>query len=169
MANVVKKGSSSEGKDAIGEELDILHPQREALIAGRKVTVREYGFVEGTRLRLVAKPFMDSLYDLIGGKAVPTYDAVKDVMALHIDLVVELMARAADVDVAWISELNDPDGDLLALMWWGANGSFFMRAALQRLKAENEVRNLLAGGASTQPSSPTATESPTSEATPSAS
>lgn len=148
------------------EELDVLHPERSVVLAGRAVTVREYGFVEGTRLRLLAKPFTDQLFAFIKGQEVPHYEAVLDIIAEHIDLVVALMAQAADVEVEWIQQLSSDDGELLTLMWWGANGSFFMRAALQRLRAEREVVALLAGAASTPPSSPMATTSESSAATP---
>ena len=165
---MAKKVKATDDKAAgkAAEELDALHPERTAVLAGRSVTVHEYGFVEGTRLRLVAKPFTEGLFALIKGKDVPHYEAVLDIIAEHLDLVLELVAQAADVKVDWIKQLSGPDGELLVMMWWGVNGSFFMRAALQRLRVEQEVETLLAGAASTPPLLPTDTATGTSDAIP---
>lgn len=151
------------------EELDILFPERQARIGGRDVTVREYSFVEGVRLRLQAKPFSDALFALLQGREIPHYAVIQDTIAQHLDVVLGLVARAADVEVEWIEQLGQADGELLLMMWWGVNGPFFLRAALQRLRLENEVHALLAGGGSLPPSSPTATGSASSASTPSAS
>lgn len=168
MAKKVE-GKSDKAASKAAEELDLLHPERTAVLAGRKVTVREYGFVEGTRLRLVAKPFTEGLFGLIKSSEVPDYEAVLDVIAEHLDLVLELVAASADVKVDWVKRLSSEDGELLLMMWWGACGAFFMRAALQRLRVERQVETLLAGAVSTPPSSPTGTESGTSDGTQNAS
>lgn len=164
---MAKKVEGKAGKAAAkaAEELDALHPERSAVLAGRKVTVREYGFVEGTRLRLVAKPFTEGLFQLLKGDRVPEYEAVLDVIAEHVDVVLELVAASADVKVPWIQKLSPEDGELLLMMWWGVTGPFFMRAALQRLRAERQVESLLAGAVSTPPSLPTGTVNETSDGT----
>lgn len=165
MAKKVEK-KEDKAAAAAAEELDALHPERTAVLAGRSVTVREYGFVEGTRLRLVARPFAGGLFALLKGKDVPHYEAVLDIIAEHLDLVLELVAQAADVKVEWIKSLPPADGELLLMMWWGVNGHFFLRAALQRLRVEQEVETLLAGAASTPPLLHTDTATGTSDATP---
>lgn len=162
---VDRKADKAAGKAA--EELDILHPERTVVLAGRKVTVREYGFVEGVRLRLVAKPFTEGLFALLKDERAGEYEAVLDVIAEHLDVVMELVAVAADVKTDWIAQLSSEDGDLLFMMWWGVNYPFFMRAALQRLRVELQVKALSAGAASTPPLSPTDTASGTLEGTPS--
>lgn len=153
--------AGTKAADKAAEELDTLHPERTVVLAGRSVTVHEYGFVEGVRLRLVAKPFTDGLFALIKGKDVPHYEAVLDIIAEHLDLVLELVAQSADIKVDLIKQMSGPDGELLMMMWWGVNGSFFMRAALQRLRVEQEVATLLAGAACTPLSLPTDTETET--------
>lgn len=168
MAKKVE-GKSDKAATKAAEELDLLHPERTAVLAGRKVTVREYGFVEGTRLRLVAKPFTEGLVGLLKSEKVPDYEAVLDIISEHTDVVIELVAVAADVKADWIRKLSPEDGELLLMMWWGVTGPFFMRAALQRLRVERQVETLLAGAVSTPPSSPTGTESGTSDGTQNAS
>lgn len=144
-------------------ELDVLHPERTVTVGSRLVTMREYGFVEGIRLRVVAKPFIATLHELFKAREVPHYEAVQDIIASHIDLVLRMSAQAADVEPEWVEKLSGQDGELLLLMWWGVNGGFFMRAALQRIRVEREMEELLAGAGSTPPLSPTATTSAASE------
>ncbi len=161
-----KKNSN---KDQAGaEELDILHPDRSATLGGRKVTVREYGFIEGMRLLPTMQPFLDALHQrLVAGKDTRFQDALM-LMAEHIDLVVEMVAVAADVDKTWIESLQDHDGEHLLMLWWGANASFFFQKVRNRIgveRAEAEFAKL-AGAKSTQPSLPTDTTPASSEATP---
>ncbi|TBW02722.1 hypothetical protein E0E52_17030 [Azotobacter chroococcum] len=139
-------------------DLEVLHPERTAVIAGRQVTVREYGFVEGLRLLPLAEPIIAALQDLAstGGTV---FDAVLAVAAEHADAVVNLMAVAADVEVEWIESLGQSDGHLLLMMWWGANGPFYLRRAALQLVARGR-----AGAMSTPPSSAPATEAPPTSA-----
>ncbi|MEO6933840.1 MAG: DUF6631 family protein [Collimonas sp.] len=154
-----------------GADLDVLHPNREAVIAGRKVTLREYGFVEGLRLRPLTKPFTDDLYAVFFNGIVPDYEQVLDIIGRHADTVMELAAKSADVEVEWVRTLSHADGDLLLLLWWGANSHFFIQNLLRRSGIEQEVARLqrLAGATSTPHSLPTTTTQSSSATTPSAS
>lgn len=145
-------------KEAGSDDLEVLHPERTAVIAGRKITVREYGFVEGLRLLPLAEPIIAALQDLAstGGTV---FDAVLAVAAEHADVVVHLMAAAADVEVEWLESLGQSDGHLLLMMWWGANGPFYLRRAALQLVARGR-----AGAMSTPPSSAPATEAPPTSA-----
>ncbi|SEI99733.1 hypothetical protein SAMN04244572_02386 [Azotobacter beijerinckii] len=141
------------------DDLEVLHPERTAVIAGRKITVREYGFVEGLRLQPKAEPIVAALQGFIGVEGT-ILDAVLAVAAEHADAVVHLLAVAADVEDEWVESLGQADGHLLLMMWWGANGPFYLRrAALQWLAAQAP-----AGATSTPPSSAPATEAPPTSA-----
>lgn len=136
------------------DDLEVLHPERRATIAGCEVTVREYGFVEGLRLQPLVEPIIADLQGLLGS-GVPSLEAVLAILGQHADTVVALMAVAADVDEEWIAGLSQDDGHLLLMLWWGANGPFYLRsAAMRRLAAAR------AGATSTPPSSPPATAMP---------
>ena len=168
MAKILKQPKA---KKAPGADLDVLYPNREALIAGRKIVLREYGFVEGLRLRPLTRPFADDLYTVFGKGTPPGYEEVLDIIGRHADTVLELAAIAADVEVEWVRKLSSADGDLLLLLWWGANSPFFIQNLLRRVGIEQEVARLqnLAGATSTPPSLPTTTTSNSSADTPSAS
>lgn len=160
------------GAGAAADELEILHPHRAVQVAGVSLTVREYGFVEGLQVRALAKPFLEALYQVVGGgNRVPSFDEVQDVLANHDEAVVQLIARSAAVDAAWVRTLGDEDGELLMLNWWMANAGFFIRRVLRRASTDRLVAAALAGDGSTTPSSaPAMDPAPqTSETSPNAS
>ena len=132
--------ASGKPRDDAAEELAILFPDRQAKIGGRLVTVREYTFSEGLLLAPAAKPFLDSLYSLVtAGGSAPTLEQINDVCSLHAAVVLDLVAKSADVERPWIDTLNEEEGDLLLLMWWTANSGFFIRRVLRRAIAERRA------------------------------
>ena len=118
-------------REAGADDLEVLHPERLLTIAGREVTVREYGFVEGLRLLRLAEPIIAGLQGDIA-RGTPTFDSVMGVIAEHADVAVQLMAIACDVDAEWIESLSQDEGQLLLMTWWGVNGPFYMRTASVR-------------------------------------
>lgn len=115
-------------KEPGADDLEVLHPERLLTIAGREITVREYGFVEGLRLLKLAEPIIAGLQgDLARGT--PSFESVFGVLAEQADSVVQMMAIAADVEVEWIESLGQDEGQLLLMTWWGVNGPFYMRTA----------------------------------------
>lgn len=170
MSKQKKAGPATAGADPAAE-LDILHPERTGMIGGKKVTVREYGFVEGMRLRPLMKPFLDDLHESMRDGQPLRFELALDVMARHVDAVVELAAIAADADPAWAASLAPDDGHHLLMLWWGANCVFFLRRVGERIAVELQEAQYAAsaGEKSTPPSSPTATTAPGSDSTPNAS
>lgn len=115
------------------DDLAILYPEREAPIAGRKVVMREYGFLEGLRLSPLTQPIIDAMASLAQGGSVPDLDALALVFAEHADAVVQLIAAACDQPVEWVAGLDDEPGRELLLLWWGVNAHFFGDRVLRAL------------------------------------
>lgn len=165
MAKKVERkpaSSAAAPKAAVAEDpLAILHPERELVIAARAVTIREYGFVEGLKLRTTAEPFLTALYAIAAqdGHA-PTFTQLERLVAEQADCVLELVAQAANVEPEWISSLSDEDGYRLMQEWWLVNSGFFIRRVVQRLATEHAVARRRAGDASTTRSSEPATAAP---------
>jgi len=156
MAEIVNGKTKS--KSAPGDDdLEVLHPERTKKIGGINVTVREYGWTEGLRLRPEIKPLMDDLTALMRDD-VPGIDVIRALLGKHVDITTKLIAQAADVDLEFLDGLNTHDGELLENMWWSVNGAFFLRKAIDNLKEELLVKSLRDGLISTQNSSPAATE-----------
>lgn len=142
------------------DDLQVLHPERSATIAGRKVVVREYGFIEGLGLRPKVQPLLDDLYAQISGGGVPVLEQILVMLGQHHQLIQELVATAADVEPEWVASLNQDDGYILLMMWWGANGPFFVRSVFRRVVAAAAEAAVRAGRTSTPPSSALGTGSP---------
>lgn len=154
-----KAKTTSAPASAGADDLEVLEPNAALPVGDRKVVVREYGFVEGLRVRAFMRPFTSDLVALFeSGSDVLTED-VMDLIAQHLVLVRQAMAQSiADPgedyrqeDITWINSLSDADGDILANTWWGVNGLFFVRQAVRRT-AEKARRKALAGATSTPPS-----------------
>ena len=115
------------------DDLEVLHPEREVRIDGQTVTVREFGFLEGLRLRERIAPLLDDLGELLRnhGDAVGI-DDLEAIVARHDALWVDLMARATGLDAGRIRSLGDRDGQMLLLAFWEVNSGFFVRRLVTR-------------------------------------
>lgn len=145
------------------QDLNVLHPGQTITIAGRQLDIREYGFVEGLRLRPLTQPILDALYQTVATRSTPPeLEDILGILADHSEALIALMAVAADVDECWVAGLNQDDGYALMMIWWSVNGPFFIRRVFNRKVAQLAVENLRAGPMSTTPSSPpdTVTEPP---------
>jgi len=154
------------------EDLAILHPDREVTIAGRPLVIREYGFVEGLKMRAIAQPFIDALYALTDGSGgrPPSFLDVEALLGEHFEHVIPLIAKAADIESEWISSLSDEDGYRLMQEWWLATSGFFIRRVVERLATERAVERLAGLRSTTFSSAPDmAAHPPTSDASPTAS
>lgn len=136
------------------DDLDILHPERTLTLAGRELTVREYGFVEGLRLRPLMQPLLDDLHQAIATGKLPELEQVLVILATHYEASLDLVAVAADVERAWLDKLTQDEGYLLLTVWWSVNGPFFLRSVIQRIAAAAVTRAARAAQASA-PDGPT--------------
>ncbi|MCY1412476.1 hypothetical protein D9M71_278860 [compost metagenome] len=144
--------------DAGEDDLDILHPERTVTIAGRQVTVREYGFIEGLALRPLMQPFLDDLHVLITTGGVPPLEQILGIIGRHHEIVAQLLATSADVDIDWVQGLAGRPGKQLLYVWWTVTGPFFVGEVVDRVMAERAVDKARAGLTSTPASSPPDTE-----------
>jgi len=170
MARRIEKPQAMEDSQ---DDLEILHPDAEITVAGRQLTVREYGFIEGLKLRGKMQPFLESLRSLTATPAVTPIDRILDILAEHQAAVTELVAVSAGVEPEWIESLNDQDGSALVFTWWAVNSPFFVRQLQNRminelLKPLPAAVPMSAGVTSTPPSSPTGTTPTESAPTPNA-
>lgn len=129
------KPVSADVTDADGSDLAILYPDVTLEIAGRTLTVREYRFIDGLRVRAKGKPLADDLQGMIDGGAVAdaTVEDYLDMLARHDVLVRQLIVDSIEgVDADWIEALDEDDGRMLMVTWWGVCGRFFVRNAIRK-------------------------------------
>ncbi|WP_284119439.1 hypothetical protein, partial [Klebsiella pneumoniae] len=77
-------------------------------VGGRKLTVRECGFVEGLRLRPMIQPLLDDLYAISQGAVLPDLAQILVALRQHSVLIPHLMAVPVDVEEVWVSGLPHP-------------------------------------------------------------
>lgn len=146
------------------EDLAILHPERTLEIAGRAITVSEYGFVAGLRLRPLMQPILDDLHRLVMGGTAADLGAIMALLGTHWEATLVLAAEAAEVERDWIESLDPQQGELLLTVWWSVCGPFFWRNVMSRVfadrvrVAQDPARQPPAGPISTSPSSPPAAD-----------
>lgn len=159
-----------EVEDPQNDDLVVLHPEQSLTINGCNITVREYGFVEGLKLRPLMKPLLERLYQVTTSGQRIELESVLDAVADHPSEVLQLIAISADVEQSWINELNDADGTLLMMTWWGVCGPFFVRKLQDRmmrsLLQQQAQQKALAGVTSMPNSSQTATTQSELDTTP---
>lgn len=154
------------------DDLEILHPERQLEIQGELIEVREYGFIEGMRLRRSMTPFLNALFEMMISGEELTVDDVFIALGDNAEILPGLIAPVCAKSAEWINSLSSADGELLTMAWWGANSSFFMRQLQARQLAETiklsrdaAAKLRSAGLMSTQPSSHPGTMKEPSEPT----
>jgi hypothetical protein len=154
------------------DDLQILHPEKTAVIAGTEITCREYAFIEELELRPLTQPIIDGMIDLLNSKDFS--DRELDLLiANNIKAAQQLMAISAGVEVEFVRSLNQADGRQLYALWWGVCGPFFVTCAKdyvvsKRMAAAQRLilaKKMADGQTSMQPLSHTGTIPAESEAT----
>lgn len=157
-----KRKSAPENPGA--DDLSVLHPDHTFPLAGRSITMREYGFVEGMKLLPLLDPIIAQMRGMIErAEELPTNEQFPAWLGLHMDALVQLMAASADIEPEWIESLSPEDGYELIWFWWVVNGPFCVRNAKRRsqvARSREDALKKLAGQTSTENSSAPATETP---------
>lgn len=143
------------------DDLDILAPEREIEIGGEKVTVREITFGEQLKHGAALKLLADTLLPALKSDNEDILTAVMDALAAHYAATIPLFSLSIGKSAEWIEALKGEDGEALAMTWWSVNRGFFTRRLVRPIFF-HLARNRLpgsppAGGASSLPSSATAT------------
>lgn len=139
---------------SLPEQLAALKPDASLELAGRKITMREYGFFEGMEVAHKAASFIADIHEACkGGKL--RYVAVRRLFGVHSDVVIEIAAQAADVDAAWVRTLNRDDAETFMSTWFGVNNSFFINEVIVEALEDRQLADLKArNGSSSSSTSP---------------
>ena len=153
----------TEPTDTAANDLDVLYPERVAVIAGRQVTMREYSFVESLQHAAPIAGLTDAMVGVALAGNFHDLDSLRNAFGSQWASVIDLIALACDQPASWVSSLGAQDGEQLFLLWWSVNADFFLRRVLLGVQLR-KVRE--AGGPTfTPPSSPLDTAPATSAGT----
>jgi hypothetical protein len=142
----------SEQETSQKDQLAILHPDRQLVIGDppREVTVREFRFIEGMRVHVIAKPIVEDLLRMFGTHELGVHQ-ITDLFVRHEPEFMSMLCASTGLDDKFIRSLNDVDGELLLLTFWQVNLLFFLRRLLARQKELQQAKGVQAGA--TPPSS----------------
>jgi len=131
-------------------DLAVLFPERQLTVGGRQLTLREYSFKQSLQLNDQLQPLITAISALIEGEQMPELSQVISVFAKEHDRLIELVAAAANCEVAFIESLSQQEGQQLLLLWWDINAPFLIGSAVLCLQATAAAKAALqqAGAAS---------------------
>lgn len=114
-------------------DAEVLFPDREVVIGGQTITVREFTYAETLRLSGRMRGLLERIADEFG--ADPEVGDIDAVIADHADEWLELLALSSGLDPTAIETLSKTDGAALSLAMWSANLGFFCRRYWKRIAA----------------------------------
>lgn len=144
----------------------VLKPDVTITVAGRRVTVREYGYWEGLEVAHHAAAFIADMLAMCADGTL-RYAAVRRLFGVHQAVVQEIAAQAADVEPAWVAGLKRADAERFMSTWFTVNASFFVNEAAVEVEetlyraaaARKRVASSTSSSASPAPGSGTSTDS----------
>lgn len=148
--------------------LVVIKPDVTITVAGREVTVREYGFFEGLEVAHKAQDFIRELHQLAADGRL-TYARIRRLFGPYRDLICAIAAKAADVEPEWVRSLeSSPDeAELFLDTWYGVNASFFVHEVIVEMREARQLVEMSIGStpssASPTPASETSTGSAASQ------
>lgn len=135
--------NAAKEQNAAAQDLKVLHPDATLTIGKprRDITVREFRFIEGLRMQVLAKPIVEDMVEMFGSTDIEKIglDQLGELFAKHQDALVAMMCVSADVDEAFIEALDDADGQALFLTFWQVNLLFFVRRLLAKRKERSRA------------------------------
>lgn len=163
MAHKITPRRPRPAKDAGRDDLAVLFPDRTLRIGDREITMREYRFMEGLRIKTLAEPIIADIAARTEGAGDLTPEQLDAAFAAHPEALTQMMAQACDQPVEWVRDLPASQGEQLFGAWWAVNAGFFVRRVQQRVLLHKA--RAFAGRVSSTPSSPAATSVRSSSAT----
>jgi len=140
-------GGRGDGGEGAADDLAILFPERQVTVGGKTVTVREYSFKQSLQLNDQLQPLINAISGLIEGETMPELSAVISTFAKEHERLIELVAAAADCDVAFVENLPQQEGQQLLLLWWDINAPFLIGSAVLALQASAAAKAAIQGSA----------------------
>lgn len=149
------------------DELRILAPDVDLVLAGEPVTVREYDFFQSMEIVYGDRAFLDDVMEAIAGNTQDVWEVVRSLFGKHQGFLKRAACASVDKPVEWLATLRAKEQDRLMSTWWAVNGHFFLHEATVVLRGR--ISRIRLDGPTSSSSSPTldSATSAASDATPS--
>lgn len=161
MARDVTQQVNAAGQAPAAEDnaLEVLNPDQTITVAGREVTVREYGFFEGLEIMSRAAALVTDMHAQCRDGDL-RYSKIRRLFGVHAAVVIDIAAQAADVEPDWVRRLSHADGEMFLSRWFAVNASFFVHEVVVEMREERHLA-VLTGATSSSDSPPAASATST--------
>ena len=151
MAERVKTESrETSAAEKAAEDLTVIFPDASITIAGEKIIVAEYPFMQWLELKPLHTEFLDELAELVGhSEEGILIDDLMEFFENQFQHVQALISASISKPKEFFKPLKSAEVDDLTLIWWEVNKHFFLRSVQRILRKQNKV--LLDGQTSSKP------------------
>src|SRR5690242_4036811 len=95
--------------------------------------MREYRFMEGLQVKVLADPIIERLAQMVASTDELAPEQLDAAFDRDPELLAQLIAQACDQPVEWVRDLPGLQGEMLFNAWWSVNAGFFVRRVQQRV------------------------------------
>lgn len=123
-------------------DLATLMPNREIVLAGETIIVREYSFKDALTIGNDIDQFVTLIVTEMNGTNKMTIDKADSIIMNHLELVYSLISTSIQKPVSFIESLPYSDGLQLLDWWWVVNSGFFMNAVTRKIIRQNAAKQV---------------------------
>lgn len=139
--------------NSAADQLSVLNPDLTLTIAGREVTICEYGFFDGLEVAHRASAFIADMHNACRDGEL-RFDRIRRLFGKHREVVVDIAAQAASVEPVWVNELDRNDAEIFMSAWFGVTSGFFVHEVVMEMREERQLAAMQSTGSTSSPTSP---------------
>ena len=121
-------------------DLATLMPNREIVLAGETITVREYSFKDALTIGNEIDQFVTLIVTEMNGTNKITIEQADTIIMGNLELVYSLISTSIQKPISFIEALSYEDGLQLLDWWWVVNSRFFMNAVTRKIIRQNSAK-----------------------------
>lgn len=125
---------------AESNDLATLMPNREIVLAGETITVREYSFKDALTIGNEIDQFVTLIVTEMNGTNKITIEQADTIIMGNLELVYSLISTSIQKPISFIEALSYEDGLQLLDWWWVVNSRFFMNAVTRKIIRQNAAK-----------------------------
>lgn len=121
-------------------DLATLMPNREIVLAGETITVREYSFKDALTIGNEIDQFVTLIVTEMNGTNKITIEQADTIIMGNLKLIYSLISTSIQKPISFIEALSYEDGLQLLDWWWVVNSRFFMNAVTRKIIRQNAAK-----------------------------
>ena len=121
-------------------DLATLMPNREIVLAGETITVREYSFKDALTIGNEIDQFVTLIVTEMNGTNKIAIEQADTIIMGNLELVYSLISTSIQKPISFIEALSYEDGLQLLDWWWVVNSRFFMNAVTRKIIRQNAAK-----------------------------